>query len=400
MSETFNISISKQYKNRIESGYLWVFSNEIDKKNAPNKISYSELYDNKRNFLCKGVYNPHSLIAFRVLSLSKEEKINQEFFINRIKRALEYRKNFCFDIDINYCRIVYGESDLLPGVVIDRYGDVFVIQFFSYAMEIFKEEIVEALIKVFSPLCILVRNDFYQRKLENANEDKEIVYCKYNNFKENTLVKIKHLDCDFLVDVLNGQKTGFYYDQTLNRRYLFNLVKDKTVLDLCCYTGAFSILSAYHGAKKVIGIDSSLNAIELAKENSKINNLNKVVEFINIEVEKFLEFNKEKFDIVIYDPPSFAKSKKDKKSAIKKYNSIVKEILKIIKDGGIFNFSVCSRHIDEAEVQGIVMNSMLKNKQKGFIIYNGMQSLDHPIYSAMIEETKYLKFISVMIKNN
>lgn len=399
MKETFEIYTSKQYKDRVQYGYLWVFSNEIDKKNAPDKVSYVELYDNKKRFLCKGVYNPHSLIAFRVLSFLKEEKINQEFFINRIKRALDYRKNFSSVIDINYCRILYGESDFLPGVVVDRYGDVFVVQFFSYAMELFKKEIIEALIKIFSPSCVIIRNDFYQRELEKAEENKEVVYCKSNGLEQNSLVKIKHLGCEFLVDVFNGQKTGFYYDQTINRIFVSKLVKDKTVLDLCCYTGSFSILAAVFGAKKVIGVDSSSYAIELAKENLKINNIHKNVEFIEMEVEKFLESNTEKFDVVIYDPPSFVRSKKDKKSAIKKYNNMVKEILKIINKNGILNFSVCSRHVDESEVQQIIVNSMLKNKQKGFIIYKGVQSLDHPIYSCMIDETKYLKFMSVMMEN-
>ncbi|MEN3014231.1 MAG: class I SAM-dependent rRNA methyltransferase [Endomicrobiia bacterium] len=384
---------TKQYKNRIENGYLWIFSNEIKKEDAPKEIGYVELYDDKNRFLCKGVYNPYSLIALRVLSVDKNEKINKDFFINKIKMALNLRKSL--GINTEYCRLVYGESDYLPGVVIDRYGDVFVLQFYSYGMEIFKEEIINALLDIFSVSCIIIRNDFYHRDIEKAPQNKEVVFCKEKNF--NFLVKITHFNCEFVVDVFNGQKTGFYYDQLSNREFISKIVKDKVVLDLCCYTGGFGIIAGISGAKKVIGIDSSSYAIQLAKENSRLNNLEGKVEFIQEDVEKFLEKNKEKFDIVIYDPPSFTKSKKDKKSAIKKYKNMVKNLLKITKKDGIFNFSVCSRHLTEEEINKIIIECMLKNRQKGFIIYSGTQSLDHPIYGCMFEETKYLKFISVLI---
>lgn len=394
MKKSSAIKISKQYKNRIDFGYLWIFSNEINKDDAPKDISYVEVYDDKNRFLCKGVYNPFSLIAIRVLSFLKEEKIDKEFFINRIKRAVEYRKNL--GIDIRYCRLLYGESDFLPGLVVDRYGDVIVIQFYSYAMEIFKEEIVAALIEIFSPLCILIRNDFYQRDIEKAPQDKEIIYSK-DKVTDN-LVKINHLNCVFLVNVFDGQKTGFYYDQLLNREYISKIVKDKEVLDLCCYTGGFSVIAGVAGAKRVVGVDSSSYAIELAKENAKLNNLTKNVEFIEMDVDKFLKENTEKFDVIIYDPPSFVRSKKNKKSAIKKYSEMVKNLLKKTKKEGVFNFSVCARHIEDYEVVDIVINSLLKNKQKGFIIYTGTQSLDHPIYAPMMAETKYLKFISVLME--
>lgn len=394
MNEPIKVKTTKQFKNKISNGYLWIFSNEIDKKSLPKEISYVEVYDSKDNFLCKGVYNPYSLIAVRIVSRNKNDIIDKEFFKKIINNAL-YRRNM-WGIDIKYCRVVYGESDFLPGVVIDRYGDVFVIQFFSYAMELFYETIINSILEIFSPSTIVVRNDIHQRDLENAPKDKKIVFSKTN--KENTIVTIKHLNAKFLVDVYNGQKTGFYYDQLYNRKYLTSIVKDKKVLDLCCYTGSFSILAALNGAKSVIGVDSSSSAIELAKENAKINNVK--VEFVKADVEDFLADNKDKFDIIIFDPPSYAKTTKDVKNAKKQYRFMCENIIKSLNENGKFAFSVCSRFIDQTTVEEIIHLSLLKYKQKGFILYRGVQSVDHPIYLPMKKETEYLKFLVIQLCNN
>ncbi len=390
--EPVKIKVSKQFKNRIKNGFLWIFSNEIEHTGLSKQISYVEVYDRHNNFLCKGVYNPHSLISVRVLSQKKEEKVNKEFFCKRIKDAVERRKKY--GINIKFCRIVYGESDFLPGIVIDRYNDIFVIQFFSYAMELFKKEIIECLIDTFNPRFIVINNDVYQRDLEFAPRNKEIVYAK-NKISEKLITTIQHLNAKFIVDVLNGQKTGFYYDQLENRKYISTIAKDKTVLDLCCYTGSFGILCSLSGAKNVVGVDSSSYAIELAKENAKLNKVE--VEFVNTKIEDFIKYNKKIFDLVIFDPPSYAKSEKDVNPAKKKYEFILSKILNMLNNNGILSFSVCSRHISLEDSYKIILSSMLKNKQKGFIIYYGTQAKDHPIYLPMKFETEYLKFIAVEV---
>jgi 23S rRNA (cytosine1962-C5)-methyltransferase len=392
--EPIKIKISKQFKNRIKNGYLWIFSNEIDHKYMLKQISYVEVYDHKDNFLCKGVYNPHSLISVRVLSQKKDEKIDKEFFYKKLKTAVERRKKY--GIDIMFCRIIYGESDFLPGVVIDRYGDIFVLQFFSYGMELFKNEIFESLIDIFNPKFIVMNNDIYQRELESAPKNKEIVYTKNKSTNESITI-IQHLDTKFVVDVLNGQKTGFYYDQLENRKYISSIAKDKNVLDLCCYTGSFSILCALSGSKNVVGVDSSSYAIKLANENAKINNVK--VEFINSKVEDFVKNNKTKFDLIIFDPPSYTKSDKDINPAKKKYEFMLSQIMKMLEDKGLLAFSVCSRHISLENMQEVIVSSMLKNQQKGFIIYYGGQSKDHPIYLPMRKETEYLKFVVCEVFN-
>jgi 23S rRNA (cytosine1962-C5)-methyltransferase len=393
MIKEFKIITNNQFKfDRFKSGHLWIFSNEINKKDLPKINTFVEVYDKKEKFLCKGVYNPHSLIAVRILSKYQDEKINRDFFKQRIISSLELRKNL--GIDIKFCRLVYGESDFLPGVIIDRYNDVFVVQFFSYAMEIFKEDIIGSIVEIFNPSTIVIRNDIHSRLLEGGSENKEIVYSK-NQSKDKIFVTIKHLSAKFIVDVLNGQKTGFYYDQAENRKYVKTIVKNKKVLDLCCYTGSFSIIAKLSGAKEVVGVDSSKQAIEIAKQNAKLNNVQ--INFVDAEVEEFLKNNKEKFDVVIFDPPSYTRSKKDIINAKKKYIAMCRNIMRFLQEGGIFVFSVCSQHISYDDVKDIIFSSILKNGQKGFILYYGKQSLDHPIYVPMWKETEYLKFVSSKI---
>lgn len=390
MNDFVVLRTNKEFKNKLKHGYLWIFSNELEPKTKSKHIAAVSVYDHKGNFLCKGVYNPHSLIAVRVLSLNKEEKIDKEYFRKRILKALQYREKHGFNI--HCCRLVYGESDLLPGVVIDRYNDIFVLQFYSYAMEmLFKNLIIETIVEIFNPSQIVIRNDFYQRKLENATEYKEVVYSRDGS---NSTI-INHCGIKFVVDIFNGQKTGFYYDQYDNRRYITSIVNNKKVLDLCCYTGSFGIISVLNGAKYVVGVDSSEFAVELAKENAKINNVK--VEFINCKVETFINSCKEKYDVIIFDPPSYVKSNKDLANGIKKYEVLCSKIINMLEKDGIFCFSVCARHVDLQTTQKIILSSLLKNKRKGFILYYGKQSNDHPVYLPMKEETEYLKFVTIQI---
>lgn len=379
---------------KLKSGYLWIFSNQIlNFKQLHKKICCVDIFDEKKNFIATGVYNPHSLIAVRILSYNKDEIFDTQFFINRINRALEFRKKLNFDI--NYCRIVYSESDFLPGVIIDRYGNNLVLQFYSYAMELFLEKIIQALIKIFNPENIILRNDIAARENENAPQEKKLLYStKNSNVNDVGYTLITHLGKKFLVDIVNGQKTGFFYDQKYNREYVSKIVENKDVLDLCCYNGSFSIISKYNNAKKVIGVDTSENAISLAKESAKLNNLN--INFLREEIEKFLTNTKEKFDIILFDPPSYCKSKKDKIKSIKKYIALCTKILSLLNPNGILCFSVCSYHISWEDTKQIIITSLAKSEKNGYILKYGLQSLDHPIYPKMLE-TEYLKFIAILV---
>lgn len=384
------IQTNKYFKNRLKKNYLWIFSNEIETQNIPKNISLAEIY-NGSDFLGLGVFNPHSLISVRILTKDRKD-IDKEFFKKLIINSLEYRRSL--NINVECCRLIYGESDFIPGVVIDRYKDVFAIQFFSFGMEvIFKDIIVESLVELFNPRCIVIRNDFHHRELEKAPIEKQICYSKYN-VSNDVKVQIDHLHAKFIVDVLNGQKTGFYYDQLENRKYVYSISKDKKVLDLCCYTGSFSIIAALGAAKYVVGVDSSSEAISIAEENARINKV-KNVEFVKEEVEDFIKNTKDTYDLIIFDPPSYVRSKKDIRNAKNKYIHILSNIRNLLAKDGILCFSVCARHITLEDMKDIIKSSILKNIQKLFITYYGIQSLDHPIYLPMKEETEYLKFISL-----
>jgi 23S rRNA (cytosine1962-C5)-methyltransferase len=385
------IIISKETTKKVKSGFLWIFSNQIvNSSSLTKKVCVTEVYDTLKNYVGIGVYNPHSLIAVRMLSYDKNVVFDKKFFVERLTKAVSYRLSLGFDT--RYCRICYGESDFLPGVVIDRYNDVLVVQFYSAGMELFVDIITESLIELFNPTNIILRNDFSLRKYENVDQYSKIVYSKKNLDNE---ILITHLDTKFYVDVIKGQKTGFYYDQKLNREYLTKIVKNKSVLDLCCYTGSFSIIAKRFGAKKVLGIDSSLDAINLATKNAKINNVE--VEFIKCDVEEFVKTQKNKYDIVLFDPPSYCKSKKDKIKSIKKYTNMCSEIFDLLNSDGILHFSVCSYHIDWQDIKDIISQSLVNKQKKGYIINYGIQSLDHPIYNLM-KETEYLKCVTVVVK--
>ncbi len=381
---------------KIKQGYLWIFSNQILNNNELEKqISLVKIYSQKNDFLSIGVYNPNSLISVRILSNNKDIKFDEDFFSKKIYNAINYRN--MLGIDTKYCRIIYGESDFLPGLIIDRYDDVVVVQFYCLGMELFLTEIKNSLIDILNPSCIIVRNDFSLRKYENAKENKEIIYIK-KPFTENELkggIVIEHLNKKYVVDVLEGQKTGFFYDQKNNREYVSKIVKNKSVLDLCCYTGSFSIMAKSFGAKDVLGLDTSQKAIDIAKKNALLNKLS--IDFVKEDVEEFIKNEKNKYDVIVFDPPSYCKSKKDKIKSIKKYIKICSELLNLLNNNGILCFSVCSYHITWEDVKNIIHASIVRSKKSGYIINYGMQSLDHPVYSIM-KETEYLKFVSTLIK--
>ncbi|MFQ3676107.1 MAG: class I SAM-dependent rRNA methyltransferase, partial [Endomicrobiia bacterium] len=323
------VIVSKETSQKVKSGFLWIFSNQIvNNKELTKKVCVVKIYDVLKNYLGVGVYNPHSLIAVRILSYNKNVVFDKNFFVENISKAIEYRLKLGFDT--RYCRICYGESDFLPGLIIDRYNDVLVLQFYSAGMELFVNEIIETLIQLFNPTNIVFRNDFSLRKYENVEEYSRIVYST-KKLEEHIL--INHLDKKFYVDVFKGQKTGFYYDQKSNRKYLSQIVKDKSVLDLCCYTGAFSIIAKNFGAKNVLGVDSSKEAINLAIENAKINDLD--IEFIESDVGDFIRTNKNKYDVILFDPPSYCKSKKDKIKSIKKYVKICSKLIELLNRDGV-----------------------------------------------------------------
>jgi len=370
---------------RILKGHLWIFSNEIKEiKGNPKIGDIVEIYQYDGEFFGVGFFNPHSLISVRLLSREKIE-IDHNFFKERILSAYKYRKILYPNSET--FRLVHGESDFLPGLVIDKYNDLLAVQTFSYGMDLRLNLICDVLEDLFKPTGIVERNESPLRELEGLENRKKILRGD---------VKDTIFDDDgvkFKIDILSGQKTGFYLDQRENRKVMRRFVKGKKVLDCFTNEGGFALHCAYAGAENVVGVDVSDTAIEKAKVNADLNNLKNVQFEVADVFDKLREYlgKGEKFDVVILDPPSFTKSKRSVKSALSGYREINSTAMKILNPGGILATASCSHHIsDEMFMNVIIESSIMARKKIRLIEWRGA-SPDHPILPSM-PETKYLKF--------
>jgi 23S rRNA (cytosine1962-C5)-methyltransferase len=370
---------------RILNGHLWIFSNEIkDIQGNPKIGDVVEIYRFNGEFFGLGFFNPHSLISIRILTRERTD-INFEFFKKRILEAYNLRKTLYPNSET--FRLVHGESDFLPGLVIDKYEDCFSIQTFSYGMDQRVNLICDVLDEIFKPFVIVERNESPLRELEGLENRRRILR---GGSKE---IIFDDDGVKFKIDLLSGQKTGFYLDQRENRRVLRRFSQGKKVLDCFTNEGGFALHCAFAGAEKVIGVDISETAIEKAKINAEFNGL-KNVHFETADVfDKLREYlNKgEKFDIVILDPPSFTKSKKTVKSALSGYREINSTAIKILNSGGILATASCSHHIDDQMFIDVIIQSSILAERKIRLIEWRSASPDHPILPQM-PETKYLKF--------
>jgi len=370
---------------RILKGHLWIFSNEIKEiKGNPKIGDIVEIYQYDGEFFGVGFFNPHSLISVRLLSREKIE-IDHNFFKERILSAYKYRKILYPNSET--FRLVHGESDFLPGLVIDKYNDLLAVQTFSYGMDLRLNLICDVLEDLFKPTGIVERNESPLRELEGLENRKKILRGD---------VKDTIFDDDgvkFKIDILSGQKTGFYLDQRENRKVMRRFVKGKKVLDCFTNEGGFALHCAYAGAENVVGVDVSDTAIEKAKVNADLNNLKNVQFEVADVFDKLREYlgKGEKYDVVILDPPSFTKSKRSVKSALSGYREINSTAMKILNPGGILATASCSHHIsDEMFMNVIIESSIMARKKIRLIEWRGA-SPDHPILPSM-PETKYLKF--------
>jgi 23S rRNA (cytosine1962-C5)-methyltransferase len=380
------IFLNKNEERRLKSGHQWIFSNEINKiEGEIVNGDVCELYSIVGDFLGKGFYNKNSLISYRHLTGKIDEEINKEFFKNRMLRADERRKI----LSRNVYRIVNSESDFLPGLIIDRFENAYSIQIFSLGMSKFIDVIKEILIENFNAEYIVEKADNELRLLEGLDTNSRIIYTKY--VLENQNLIIDNYGIKYILNLLKGQKTGAYLDQIENRLLLRKYIKksDK-VLDLFCNEGGFALNASLCDTSEITAVDSSEYAINNAKINASINNI-KNINFICSDVFKFLNSSEnEKYDIIILDPPSFTKSKKNIQSAIKGYIELNSKAMQMLNPGSIlFTFS-CSHHINEEAFEQIIIKSSVKAGRKVQILYFSNCSIDHPVLPAM-NETKYLK---------
>ena len=369
---------------RVRSGHPWVFASDIEKVTGdfePGDVVSVE--SSKGTFLGKAFYNPNSQISLRMLTY-KDEPVDKEFFRRRIQTAYDYRLNFC---DIDSCRLIYSESDFLPGLIIDKFSDVLVMQSMSLGIEKWKDNITELLIEIVHPTGIYERNDVPVRRLEGMQQTTGLLWGEVPD-----RIIMSENGIKFSVDVKNGQKTGFFLDQKENRREVMKLCKDARVLDCFCHNGSFSLHAAKAGAKEVLGVDISEEALVVARENAEMNGLTNVTFEAHNCFDHLRELTdaKEKFDVVILDPPAFTKTRAQVESALRGYKEINVRGLKLVRDGGYLVSCSCSQHVSTEQFIDMIKTAARDTKKRVRFVEMRSQGHDHPVLPAS-DETRYLK---------
>ena len=383
------IRLKKGEERRIRDGHPWVFSNEIREIDGDRQPGDSvEVYDAGGGFLGTGYYNPRSLIAVRLLSRQHEDIDSPDFFVERIRRARAYRESVCPGEDA--MRVVFGEADFLPGLVVDKYGDWLSVQILTTGMEVRREAIVTALTELFRPKGIVGRNDVAVRSLEGLEEKVEILS---GSIPET--VEIAEHGIRFLVNLLGGQKTGHFLDQKSNHLLLKGLCEGKEVLDLFCYSGSWALHAAAFGARTVLGIDISEKAVALALRQAELNGVSDRAGFEAVDAFARLRSLKDegrRFGVVVLDPPAFVKSRKMLNEAIKGYVTVNRRAMELLDDGGYLVTCSCSYHLGREQFRDLLVSASRQAGRPMRLVATGFPSPDHPVLLA-VPETDYLKCV-------
>jgi len=382
------LRLKKNEERRIRAGHLWVYSNEVDTAATPLKSfepgQQVQLLAHNGKSLGNAYVNPNSLICARLVSRDPQYVLDRSLLVHRLKVALSLRERL---FDKPYYRLVYSETDQLPGLVIDRYNDICVVQITTAGMEAVKEQVLEAVHKVLRPTGIVLRADSAVRKLEGLESYREDI----GSVPEQVTVEEHGLS--FSVSLQQGQKTGWFYDQRMNRARLGNYVSGKRVLDVFSYVGAWGLQAAAAGASEVFCVDASAAAIDRIQANAEINSLADTVATLQgdaFEALGQLRANQEKFDVVVLDPPAFIKRKKDTRAGEQAYHRLNQLGMQVLSKDGILVTSSCSQHLSEMQFRKILLQSSRHLDRSLQILERGHQAPDHPVHPA-IPETDYLK---------
>jgi len=382
------LMLKKNEDRRLWAGHLWVYSNEVDIRKTPlsgfEAGSLAVIQSATGQALGAAYVNPHSLICARLLSRRPRTVFDAEFFERRIRSALRLRESL---FERPFYRMVFGESDFLPGLVVDRYNDVLVVQITTAGMERVRTEILEALQRVVSPAGILFLNDNPVRTLEGLDQLTETVGAVPGS------IVLEEGGARFEIPPGSGQKTGWFFDQRDNRLAMHKYVKGKHVLDAFSYVGAWGVQAAVAGASGVCCVDSSKPALESIKRNCLENGVEDRISIEGGDAFDVMGAMKEagrKFDVVIVDPPAFIKRRKDIKTGEQGYARLNRLAMQLLAPDGILISCSCSMHLSEERLQGILLQSARKLARSLQIVERGFQAIDHPVHPA-IPETAYLK---------
>lgn len=386
------VTLKKGEGRTLKAGSAWVYDNEIDSiMGSFENGDIVTVHDFDGYFLGYGFINTKSKITVRILSRKKNTVIDDAFLEERVQAAWDYRKQV---IDTGSCRLIFGEADFLPGIVVDKFADVLVVESLALGIDKLKLQILDAVKRVLAKDGITVRG-IYERSDAKVREQEGME--RYKGFigePFDTRVEIVENGVKYIVDVEDGQKTGFFLDQKKNRAAMHSVCKGKRVLDCFTHTGSFALNAGIAGATEVIGVDASELGVEQARENARLNGLEDKVSFVCADVFDFLpalEEKGEKFDVVILDPPAFTKSRNSIKNAVKGYREINVRGMKLVKDGGFLATCSCSHFMDPELFHKTIMEAARGAHKRLRQVEFRTQAPDHPILWAA-DSSYYLKF--------
>lgn len=381
------LRLKRGQERRILEGNLWVFSNQVDDplhNYQPGDLV--RITDRGGNSLGIGYVNPHSLIAARILT-REEQEINGDFFVKRFEQAHDLRLKVLPEEEA--VREVYSESDGLPGLIVDRYRDVLVMQITTAGMDRLKDKVNTSLQKVFKPRAIYERSDLSVRKLEGLEKRTGLMYGTLSDEP----IPVIYGSVLVPAHVHRGHKTGLYLDQRMNLMFIEEFVRNAKVLDAFCYTGIWGLKSARFGAAEAVLLDDSEWALEVAMHTARRSRLAgrcRSVRGDAFDVLKAMAQQKESFDVVILDPPSFIKSKQHFQQGYKGYFDVNQRALAVLREGGFLVTCSCSHHMDEASFAQMIQDALHNSGRSGRILFKGRQGPDHPVLPQM-PETEYLR---------
>jgi len=383
------VKLKQKEDRRILRGHPWVFSNEL--QGTTDTFASGEIIDVtdfSGRFIGRGYINPHTLISVRILT-RRQEEIDNGFFNKKISSARAVRTALGFGDSF---RAVFSEGDGLPGLIVDKYADTLVVQSLTAGIDGLLSAVITALHEVYSPLAIVLRNDAASREIEGLVQEKRVVHGAITG-----PVTIDESGIKYNVDVLDGQKTGFFFDQCENRLAIRDYVKGRRVLDCFCYSGAWSLTAASFGAAEVIGLDSSEKAILTASDNAALNGLSARFKTTDVFSElRALNRQRERFGCIVLDPPAFVKSRAKVREALKGYKEINLRAMRLLEPGGVLVTCSCSHHVDQELFKEMLIDAAYSAGRQARLLEMRSQARDHPILLAA-KETQYLKCAILII---
>ncbi len=395
------VTITRKGQRAIEGGHPWVYEGEV--LSCPESAENGSIVDvcsDKGAWLGAGLLSRESLIRVRLLSRNPNDSFDDGFWLRRFQYAWAYRKTALEESDLTACRVVFGEADGLPGLTVDRFGDVLVAQTLSYGMERRKTQLFPLLVKALREdgqdvRCIYERNDEPLRDKEGLEQSKGFFPLPGGALPTGTVTEITENGVKYAVDFENGQKTGFFLDQKYNRRAVGQLARGKRVLDCFTHTGSFALNAALGGAERVTAVDVSESAVEMARRNAALNGLEGKMDFLRADVfdllPKLAEERRREWDFIILDPPAFTKSRRTADQAAKGYKEINYRAMKLLPRGGYLATCSCSHFMETHRFQGVIAAAARDAGVQLKQIEERQQAPDHPILWG-VPETDYLKF--------